>query len=274
MTSGAAASGRVAGKRVLVTGAARGMGRSHALRLAEEGADVVLVDLCGPLEGLEYPLSSEEDLAETVRLVEQLDRRAVARIVDVRDAAALKAAVDEAAAGLGGLDAAVANAGVITAGAWDTTTPEDWRLVLDVNLIGAWNTCAAAIPHLIAAGGGSLVNISSAAGIKGSPLTTPYTASKHAIVGMSLALANELAVQSIRVNTVHPTGVMTGMAPMSLFGLLSETRSDLAPIYENALPVPMVEARDISNAVLHLVSDDARYVTGTQLKVDAGVTIR
>ena len=274
MTSGAAASGRVAGKRVLVTGAARGMGRSHALRLAEEGADVVLVDLCGPIEGLEYPLSSEEDLAETVRLVEQLDRRAVARIVDVRDAAALKAAVDEAAAGLGGLDAAVANAGVITAGAWDTTTPEDWRLVLDVNLIGAWNTCAAAIPHLIAAGGGSLVNISSAAGIKGSPLTTPYTASKHAIVGMSLALANELAVHSIRVNTVHPTGVMTGMAPMSLFGLLSETRSDLAPIYENALPVPMVEARDISNAVLHLVSDDARYVTGTQLKVDAGVTIR
>ncbi|MGY1743870.1 MULTISPECIES: mycofactocin-coupled SDR family oxidoreductase [unclassified Blastococcus] len=272
--AGTGATGRVAGKRVLVTGAARGMGRSHAVRLAEEGADVVLVDVCGPVPGLEYPLSTEDDLAETARLVGELGRRAVSRVADVRDAAALTAAVDEGAAELGGLDAAVANAGVITAGTWDTTTAEDWRLVLDVNLVGAWNTCAAAIPHLIAAGGGSLVNISSAAGIKGSPLTTPYTASKHGIVGMSLALANELAVHGIRVNTVHPTGVATGMAPMSLFGLLSETRADLGAIYENALPVPMVEARDISNAVLHLVSDDARYVTGTQLKVDAGVTIR
>ncbi|WP_029432075.1 mycofactocin-coupled SDR family oxidoreductase [Blastococcus sp. URHD0036] len=269
-----AAAGRVAGKRVLVTGAARGMGRSHALRLAEEGADVVLVDLCRPVPELEYPLATEEDLAETVRLVEALDRRAVSRVVDIRDADALKAAVDEGAAELGGLDAAVANAGVITAGTWDTTTVADWRAVLDVNLIGTWNTCVAAIPHLIAAGGGSLVNISSAAGIKGSPLTTPYTASKHGVVGLSLALANELAVHSIRVNTVHPTGVATGMAPMSLFGLLSETRTDLGAIYENALPVQIVEARDISNAVLHLVSDDARYVTGTQMKVDAGVTIR
>ncbi len=265
---------RVAGKRVLVTGAARGMGRSHALRLAEEGADVVLVDVCGPLPQLEYPLSSEDDLAETARLVRELGRRAVPKVADVRDAAAMQAAVDEGVAELGGLDASVANAGVITAGTWDTTTPEDWRVVLDTNLIGAWNTCVAAIPHLIAAGGGSLVNISSAAGIKGSPLTTPYTASKHGLVGMSLALANELAVHSIRVNTVHPTGVATGMAPMSLFGLLSETRADLGSLYENALPVPMVEARDVSNAVLHLVSDDARYVTGTQMKVDAGVTIR
>jgi SDR family mycofactocin-dependent oxidoreductase len=266
--------GRVDGKRVLVTGAARGMGRSHALRLAEEGADVVLVDVCAPLPGLEYPLGTEDDLAETARLVRDLGRRAVVRVADVRDAAALKAAVDDAVAELGGLDASVANAGVITAGTWDTTTTEDWRVVLDVNLIGSWHTCVAAIPHLIAQGGGSLVNISSAAGIKGSPLTTPYTASKHAVVGMSLALANELAASNIRVNTVHPTGVPTGMAPASLFGLLTEVRPDLGPIYQNALPVEMVEARDVSNAVLHLVSDDSRYVTGTQFKVDAGVTIR
>ncbi|GAA2122959.1 mycofactocin-coupled SDR family oxidoreductase [Actinomadura napierensis] len=266
-------SGRVAGKRVLVTGAARGMGRGHAVRLAEEGADLVLVDLCESPPGLEYALSTKEDLEETARLVRDQGRRAVAKVADVRDAAAMRKAVADGAAELGGLDASVANAGVLTAGTWDTTTPEQWRLVLDTNLIGSWNTCVAAIPHLVGHGG-SLVNISSAAGIKGSPLTTPYTASKHGVVGMSQALANELAAQSIRVNTVHPTGVATGMAPASLHGLLAEQRPDLAPIYTNALPVPMVEARDVSNAVLFLVSDESRHVTGLEFKVDAGVTIR
>ena len=271
--TGSAVSGRVAGKRVLITGAARGMGRSHAVRLAEEGADLILVDLCEPLPGLEYPLSSREDLQETAELVRKQRRRAVTRVADVRDADAMRAAVDEGVAELGGLDASVANAGVITAGTWDTTTPEQWRLVLDVNLIGSWNTCAAALPHLVDHGG-SLVNISSAAGIKGSPLTTPYTASKHGVVGMSLALANELAARNIRVNTVHPTGVATGMAPMSLHGVLSGPRADLGPIYQNALPVQVVDATDVSNAVLFLVSDESRHVTGLQFKVDAGVTIR
>jgi SDR family mycofactocin-dependent oxidoreductase len=265
--------GRAAGKRVLVTGAARGMGRSHAVRLAEEGADLILVDLCESPPGLEYALSTKDDLDETARLVRGHGRRAVAAVADVRDAAAMRKAVADGVAELGGLDASVANAGVLTAGTWDTTTPEQWRLVLDVNLIGSWNTCVAAIPHLIERGG-SLVNISSAAGIKGSPLTTPYTASKHGVVGMSQALANELAAQNIRVNTVHPTGVATGMAPASLHGLLAEKRPDLAPIYTNALPVPMVDARDVSNAVLFLVSDESRHVTGMEFKVDAGVTIR
>lgn len=265
--------GRVAGKRVLVTGAARGMGRSHAVRLAEEGADLILVDICESVDGLEYPLSTRDDLDETVRLVEALDRRAVARVVDVRDGDDLRQAVDSAVAELGGLDASVANAGVLTAGTWEETTTADWHIVLDTNLIGTWNTCRAAIPHLIPSGG-SLVNISSAAGIKGSPLTTPYTASKHGVVGMSLALANELAIHSIRVNTVHPTGVPTGLAPTSLFGLLTDTRADLGPIYQNALPVDTVDARDISNAVLFLVSDESRFVTGLEFKVDAGVTIR
>ncbi|GGV42625.1 3-ketoacyl-ACP reductase [Actinomadura cremea] len=265
-------SGRVSGKRVLVTGAARGMGRSHALRLAEEGADLILIDLCESLSDLEYPLATKEDLDETTRLVREQGRRAVAKVADVRDAALMRKVVSEGVEELGGLDASVANAGVLTAGTWDTTTPEQWRLVLDVNLIGSWNTCAAAIPHLIEHGG-SLINISSAAGIKGSPLTTPYTASKHGVVGMSIALANELAAQNIRVNTVHPTGVATGMAPASLHGLLSEQRSDLAHIYINALPIVMTEARDVSNAVLFLVSDESRHVTGLEFKVDAGVTI-
>lgn len=264
--------GRVAGKRVVVTGAARGMGRSHAVRLAEEGADLILVDVCRSLPELEYPLATAEELDETVRLAEAHGARVVAHVVDVRDGAALAAAVDDGVAQLGGLDAAVANAGVLTVGTWDTTTSEQWRAVVDVNLIGTWNTCAAAIPHLLEHGG-SLVNISSAAGVKGTPLHTPYTASKHGVVGMTRALANELAARSIRVNTVHPTGVETGMRPDSLRGVL-ESRPDLVPLFLNALPVVMADAVDISNAVLFLISDESRYVTGLEFKVDAGVTLR
>lgn len=265
--------GRVAGKRVLITGAGRGMGRSHALRLAEEGADLILIDICESLAEIEYPLSTRDDLDETARLVVEHGRRAVTYAVDVRDAPALAAAVDDGVAQLGGLDASVANAGVLTAGTWDTTTSEQWRTVVDVNLIGTWNTCAAALPHLVERGG-SLVNISSAAGLKGTPLHTPYTASKHGVVGLSRALANELAAQNVRVNTVHPTGVATGMRPDSLHTLLAEVRPDLAPLFGNALPIVMTEAIDISNAVLFLVSDEARHVTGLEFKVDAGVTLR
>ena len=147
----APSSGRVAGKRVLVTGAARGMGRSHAVRLAEEGADLLLVDICASLPALEYPLASREDLDETARLVEKHGRRAVISVVDIRDADALAAAVAAGVEELGGLDAAVANAGVLTVGTWDATTSEQWRTVVDVNLIGTWNTCAAALPHLVGA---------------------------------------------------------------------------------------------------------------------------
>ncbi|MBX7433275.1 mycofactocin-coupled SDR family oxidoreductase [Mycobacterium sp. Y57] len=266
-------SGRVEGKRVLITGAARGMGRSHAVRLAEEGADLILVDICESLPAVEYPLATSDDLAETACLVREHGRRVVTHIVDVRDEAGLTAAVDDGVAQLGGLDASVANAGVLTGGTWDTTTAQQWRTVVDVNLIGAWNTCRAAIPHLVDRGG-SLINVSSAAGIKGSPLHTPYTASKHGVVGMSNALANELAELNIRVNTVHPTGVPTGMQPTTLHSLLHEQRADLGPIFQNALPIVMAEAIDISNAVLFLVSDEARYITGLEFKVDAGVTIR
>ncbi|TFV56600.1 NAD(P)-dependent oxidoreductase [Mycobacterium sp. PS03-16] len=266
-------SDRVAGKRVLVTGAARGMGRSHAVRLAQEGADLILVDLCASLPEVEYPLATRADLDETARLVRDTGRRAEVFAVDVRDGDALTAAVAAGVAELGGLEAAVANAGVLTAGTWDTTTAQQWRTVVDVNLIGTWNTCAAALPYLVEHGG-SLVNISSAAGLKGTPLHTPYTATKHGVVGLSRALANELAAQNVRVNTVHPTGVATGMRPDSLHTLLAEQRPDLAPLFGNALPIAMTEAVDISNAVLFLISDESRHVTGLELKVDAGVTLR
>jgi SDR family mycofactocin-dependent oxidoreductase len=265
--------GRMTGKVILVTGAGRGMGRSHAVRLAEEGADLILVDICAPIQGLNYAMSSPEDLATTVKEVQALGRRVHAAHADVRDRKLMQNVVSAGVDVLGGLDGAVANAGILNSGTWDKVTDEDWRIVLDVNLIGTWNTCLAAIPHLLERGG-SLVNISSAAGIKGTPLHTPYTASKHGVVGLSTALANELANHSIRVNTVHPTGVETGINAPELIELLGNERQDLAPIFQNAMPVFTVEPVDISNAVLYLLSDEARFVTGTQLKVDAGVTIR
>jgi SDR family mycofactocin-dependent oxidoreductase len=265
--------GRMDAKVVVVTGAGRGMGRSHALRLAEEGADLLLIDICAPVDGLGYPMSSPQDLAETVSGVEALGRSVLAAEIDIRDRAALTSFVDEGVARLGRLDGAVANAGVLTFGMWNNVTDDDWRTVVDTNLIGTWNTCVAAIPHLMERGG-SLVNISSAAALKGNPLTTSYTASKYGIMGLTLALANELARYSIRVNTVHPTGVLTGMLCPPLGALLANERPDLAPLYDNALPVPLVDAVDVSNAVLYLLCDESRYVTGTHLKVDAGVSIR
>jgi SDR family mycofactocin-dependent oxidoreductase len=266
-------SGRVAGKRILITGAARGMGRSHALRLAEEGADLILVDICQSLPEIEYPLATADDLAETGRLVTAVGGRCVIRIADVRDEDELRKAVDDGVSEFGGLDGAVANAGVLTVAPWDRTTLDDWRTVLDVNLIGVWNTCAAAIPHLLDQGGGSLVNISSAGAVKGFPLQMPYTAAKYGVVGLTLSLANELAAQNVRVNTVLPTGCPTGMMPSSFGPILGEERPDLIPIFVNAMPTPAVEPVDVSNAVLFLISDESRYVTGLQFKVDAGVTI-
>lgn len=257
----------------MVTGAARGLGRSHALRLAQEGADLILLDICQSLPQIEYPLATEDDLAETVRLVKNFGVRCVSCVVDVRDEEQVRSAVDSGVAELGGLDGAVANAGVLTVASWDETTAEQWRTVVDINLIGVWNTCAAAIPHLLSQGGGSLVNVSSAGAIKGFPLQTPYTAAKYGVVGVTLALANELAAQNVRVNAVLPTGVPTGMIPSSFGPLLGERRSDLIPIFVNAMPTPAVEPAEVSHAVLFLLSDESRYVTGLQFKVDAGVTI-
>jgi (+)-trans-carveol dehydrogenase len=275
--------GRVAGKVAFITGAARGQGRSHAVRLAEEGADIIAVDRCADLPSVPYPLATPDDLAETVRQVEALDRRIVARPADVRDQAALTAAVDEGVAELGRLDIVCANAGVNQPAPAQDMAEEVWAGIVDVDLSGVWRACKAAIPHLIAgARGGSIVLTSSAAGIKGYANIAHYTAAKHGVVGLMKTLAQELAPHRIRVNTVNPTQVDTPMImnePMyRLFcpDVDQPTRADFAPVSQamHLLPVPWVDPRDVSNAVLFLASDEARYITGTALPVDAGVLIK
>ena len=267
--------GRVAGKVAFITGAARGQGRSHAIRLAEEGADIIAVDICEDIASAGYGMATEADLAETVKAVEALDRRIFARKADVRDAAGLKAVVDEGVAELGKLDIVSANAGICTVQTWDEVTPAVWQDTLDTNLTGVWNTMVVAAPHLIANGGGSIICTSSTAGIKGLPFLAPYVAAKHGVVGIARSMANELAQHKIRVNTVHPTGVQTPMVA-GLGGLDAILGKDpqLGPIFMNTFPVEIVEPVDISNAVLFLASDEARYVTGLEFTVDAGNTIR
>ena len=267
--------GRVAGKVAFVTGAGRGQGRSHAIRLAEEGADIIAIDICRDYDTVEYAMSTEEDLADTVKLVEALDQRIIAKRADVRDAQALKAIVEEGVAELGRLDIVVANAGICTVQSWDEVTPAVWQDTLDTNLTGVWNTMVAGVPHLIAAGGGSIIATSSTAGIKGLPYFAPYVAAKHGVVGIAKTMANELAQHKIRVNTVHPAGVNTPLGNgLGYLSTLIERDPDLGHIYTNALPVESLEPRDISNAVLFLASDEAQYVTGLEFTVDAGNTIR
>jgi SDR family mycofactocin-dependent oxidoreductase len=267
--------GRVEGKVAFVTGAARGQGRSHAIRLAEEGADIIAVDVCEDYDTVAYSLASEADLADTVKAVEALDRRIVAIKADVRDLAGLTAAVADGVAQLGRLDIVAANAGICTVQRWSEVTPQIWQDTIDTNLTGVWNTCLAATPHLIASGGGSIVITSSTAGIKGLPFLQPYVAAKHGVVGVAKSLANELAKHRIRVNTVHPTGVDTPMVEgLGGVSVLAELEPELGPIFMNTYPVEMVDARDISNAVLFLACDESRYVTGLELTVDAGNTIR
>lgn len=267
--------GRVSGKVAFITGAARGQGRSHALALAEEGADIIVVDVCRAYETTAYPMATEAELAETGELVERLGRKVVTAVSDVRDAGQLREVLADAVGALGRLDIVCANAGVCTLQTWDEVTPEIWRETLDTNLVGAWNTLTAAAPHLISSGGGSMIVTSSTGGIKGLPFLSPYVASKHGVVGIVKSLANELAKHHIRVNTVHPTGVPTRMLEGlgGLDGLINQD-PDLGPLFRNAYPVETVEPVDISKAVLYLASEDARYVTGTQLSVDGGLVIR
>jgi SDR family mycofactocin-dependent oxidoreductase len=275
--------GRVEGKVAFVTGAARSQGRSHALRLAQEGADIIAVDLCDKVSTIDmYEPATEDDLHETVRLIEELDRRIVATKADVRDPAALAAAVTDGVSQLGHLDIVCANAGVFEVVPALETTDQQWRDIIDVNLTGVWNTCKSALPHLLDNGSGSIVITSSTAGIKGFANTVHYTASKHGVVGIMRALSNEFAGHNIRVNTVHPTAVDTTMIrndkTYNLFlpEVAHPTREQAAEAFQatHALPIPWVEPIDISNAVLWLASDEARYVTGVMLPVDAGFTTR
>jgi SDR family mycofactocin-dependent oxidoreductase len=278
--------GRLEGKVAFITGAARGQGRSHAVRLAEEGADIIAVDVCEEIDSVKrfYRGASEADLAETVEAVEALDRRIVATKADVRDYGALKDALDNGVAELGHVDIVSANAGIFHFG--DPThqvSESDWADVLDINLTGVWHTAKAVIPHMIEQGtGGSIIITSSTAGLKGAANVGAYVASKHGVVGLMRTLALELAPHSIRVNTVHPTGVGTdmilndGVYRLFLPDTTSPTRQQFAETFKalHPLPVAWVEPVDISNAVLFLASDESRYVTGTELKVDAGWTTR
>jgi len=273
--------GRVEGKVAFVTGAARGQGRSHAIRLAQEGADIIAVDLCRQIDTVPYGMSTPDDLAETVKEVEALDRRIVAHEADVRDGAALKAAVDDGVARLGRLDIVLGNAGIFSTANAHEMDEQTWRDMIDVNLTGVWQTCKAAIPHLLAHGdGGAIVLTSSTAGLKGFPGFAHYVSAKHGVVGLMRTLALELAPHRIRVNSVHPTTVDTDMVQNDtlyrLFNPDLPTRDAFREVSGEmqALPIPWVEPEDISNAILWLVSDDARYVTGVTLPVDAGFGVK
>lgn len=273
--------GRVEGKVAFITGIARGQGRSHALRLAEEGASIVGIDACEDVATVGYGLATEDDLAETVKLVEERDRRIIARKADVRRLDQIQAVVDEGLSEFGKIDVVCANAGIVSyAPAWEYTA-EAWQTILDVNLTGVWHTIKAIVPSMLErGGGGSIILTSSAAGIKGFPNTAAYTVSKHGVIGLMRTLAAELAPHFIRVNALCPTNVKTGMIENDeIYKLFMpdepEPSLDKAmAIFKqmNMIPVGWVEAVDISNVVLFLASDESRYLTSVALPVDAGAT--
>jgi len=277
--------GRVEGKVAFITGAARGQGRSHAVRLAEEGADIIAIDVCKPISrSSEIPPSTPDDLAETADLVKAQNRRIVTAEVDVRDFDALTAVLDSGVEQLGRLDIIVANAGIGNGGnTLDKTSEDDWKDMIDVNLSGVWHTVKAGVPHILSGGrGGSIVLTSSVGGLKAYPHTGHYIAAKHGVVGLMRTFAVELGQHSIRCNSVHPTNVNTPMfmneGTMKLFrpDLENPGPEDMKVVAQlmHVLPVGWVEASDISNAVLFLASDEARYVTGLPLTVDAGSMLK
>ncbi len=277
--------GRVEGKVAVITGAARGQGRSHAVRLAQEGADIIAVDVCKRISSnSEIPAPTPDDLAETADLVKGLNRRIVTAEVDVRDYDALKAAIDNGVEQLGRLDIICANAGIGNGGqTLDKTSEDDWQDMIDVNLSGVWKTVKAGVPHLISQGqGGSIILTSSVGGLKAYPHTGHYIAAKHGVVGLMRTFAVELGQHFIRVNSVHPTNVNTPLfmneGTMRLFrpDLQNPGPEDLkvAAQFMHVLPIGWVEPVDISNAVLFLASDESRYITGLPLTVDAGSMLK
>jgi len=262
-------------KVVLITGAARGQGRSHALRCAEEGADIIAIDVCRNMDVLPYPLATSEELAQTVADVEALGQKIVSFEVDVRDLDRLTRAVSDAVSVLGRLDIVVANASIAPCPPSENDPAKIWRDVLDVNLTGVWNTVQATRDHLVRGGrGGSIVMINSTAGLKALPLGTvgggAYGVAKHGVVGLMRVTAQELAPHMIRVNTIHPTGVGTPMVVNDPMQEYIGANPGVVDSLTNLMPVEMVEPVDISNAVVWLGSDAARYVTGVTLPVDAG----
>jgi SDR family mycofactocin-dependent oxidoreductase len=270
--------GSLDGKVVFITGAARGQGRSHAVRLAADGAAIIGVDICTDIDSNGYPMASRKELDETVALVEAEGGKMVSSVADVRDFHLLKAALDAGVEQFGRLDIVLANAGIAAMAFREVTDDEDlamWTDVLNVNLVGAYHTAKAAIPHLIAGGhGGAIVFTSSTAGLRGfgglQGGGLGYAASKHGLVGLMRTLANALAPLNIRVNTVHPTAVNTMMAVNPQMVSFLEHYPDGGPHLQNPMPVELLEPEDISAAIAYLVSDAAKYVTGVTFPVDAG----
>jgi (+)-trans-carveol dehydrogenase len=274
--------GRVAGKVAFITGAARGQGREHAIRLAEEGADIIAVDVCEDIDGVAYPGATEADLADTADLVEKSGRRIVTAKADVRDLESLRTALEQGVATLGPLDIVVANAGISGSPAPAAMIEESaWQTMLDINLTGVWHTVKVALPHMTN-GGGSIILVSSMLGIRGGGYMAHYASAKHAVVGLCQSLANELAPQWIRVNSIHPGNILTPMIDNDQFhrtlrpDLAEPTIADTAAIlgHFHMLPKPVIEARAVSNAVLFLASDEAQYITGAALPVDAGAVAK
>ncbi|MEK8073116.1 mycofactocin-coupled SDR family oxidoreductase [Rhodococcoides navarretei] len=273
--------GQFDGKVAFITGAARGQGRSHAVRLAEEGADIIAVDICKPIDSVTpfYSLAEPSDLDETVSLIEGMGRRIVARQADVRDLAGLQAAFAAGIAELGRVDIVLANAGIFISHDAANVPEESWRDVIDINLTGVFFTAQVAIPQLVEQGdGGVILLTSSTAGMQGYANAPHYTASKHGVVGLMKSLAQELGKHGIRVNSIHPTGVDTPMIQNErTWGLFSPgdpnpNREKAAETMKvsNLLPVPWIDPREVSNLVAWLVSDQARNVTASQYSIDAG----
>jgi (+)-trans-carveol dehydrogenase len=275
--------GKLDGKVAFITGAARGQGRSHAVRLADEGADIIAIDVCADIDTVPFAGATDADLAETVAAVEALGRRIIATKADVRDYDAVMSAVDTGVTEFGRLDIVSANAGIVSFGMAHDLTEQSWQDVVGINLTGVWHTAKAAIPHLVEGGrGGAIVLTSSSAGLKGFPGAAHYVASKHGVIGLMRALALELAPHMIRVNSLHPTQVDTPMIQnestyrMFLPDVENPTREDFEPASQvtNALPIPWVTSEDVSAALSFLVSDEGRYVTGVTLPVDAGCVLK
>ena len=276
---------RLEGKVAFITGAARGQGRAHAVRLAEEGADVVAVDALTDVGSVGYPMATQQDMDETVRRVEKLGRRIVATRADVRDSAAIERALGDGVAELGRLDVVVANAGIASFAAAEALTDQMWDDMIAINLSGVFRTVRASIPHLKRTeDGGAVVLIGSVGGLRGVMNIAHYCAAKFGLVGLMKVLAQELAPHRVRVNVVHPTNVDTPMIHNpALYGLLfpdrdpsTVSRQEAEEVMRatNLLPVGWVDPADISEAVLYLVSDSGRYITGIELPVDAGYSTR
>jgi SDR family mycofactocin-dependent oxidoreductase len=260
----------------VITGAGRGQGRSHAVALAEQGADIIAIDLCADIDAIPYPLAAKSDLDETVRLVEATGRRAVPALADVREPAQLEAAVRAGIDELGEIDIVIANAGVVAIGDTRADNTPVFNTIVDVNLKGVWHTLLATVPSIIRKGrGGSIVLVSSSQGLTGkggdgSAAMFAYAASKHGVVGLMRSAANAYAPHQIRVNSVHPSGVATPMI-LNDFVVNKMLENPNPAVSRNLLPdVALVESRDVTEAVLWLVGPRARYVTGVTIPVDAG----